>query len=222
MKKSIFGAVVAAGAVAAGAALLFKNKKPAEPQPVTTAEALLTPQLQAQLADHVAALVPDNGFAMVLSDDRGDLSRVMAQGCRMLFSADGSGAAAEPRAYWPENIIRADCDLQRLWLAANSLDLAVLVNVLQRFEDTTTVLTDLQRVLKPGAELVLATTVRTEAFSESAWASTMELLGIPAKQAWTAEELRSLLSDSGWEVLSEELMDGSFSMVIHRCRSVQA
>ena len=167
-KSSILAAVAAAGAAAVGAAYLLRNRQPAEPQPVTTAEALLTPELQARLSERIGAIAPDNGFAMILSDDRGDLSRTMAAGCRMVFSADGSGAAAEQRLYWPENIIRADCDLERLWLAANSLDLAVLVNVLQRFDDPSAALRELRRVLKPGGVLALATTVRTDAFSESA------------------------------------------------------
>ncbi len=218
MKKPILGMAITAGIVAAGAICLMNKRRPAELQPVTSAEALLTPQLQALLAERVREMTPDNGFAMILSDDRGDLSREMAGRCRMLFSADGSGAAAVQRPYWPENIIRAACDPRQLWLAENSLDLAVMVNVLQRYEDPAAVLAELRRVLRADGRLLLPMTVRTEAFSESAWLSTMALLGIPAKHAWTQAALYELLTAEKWEILSQETLDGSFPMVVYQCR----
>ena len=70
-KSSILAAVAAAGAAAVGAAYLLRNRQPAETQPVTTAEALLTLELQARLSERIGAIAPDNGFAMILSDDRG-------------------------------------------------------------------------------------------------------------------------------------------------------
>ncbi len=217
MKFKVLGAVLAAGA-AAGAVCLLRQRKHPEQESVTTAEALLTPQVQADLAAKISAFAPENGFAMLLSDDRGNLSRSLAAHCRMLFSADGSGAAAEERAYFPDNIIRAACDPTRLWLAENSLDMAVLVNVLQRYAAPEMVLAELERVLGPDGILILPTTVRTAAFSESAWLSTMELLGVPAQHAWTQEELRALLEGNGWKLLCEETLGGSFPMVVFCCQ----
>lgn len=216
-KKSMLGRAVAVGAAAAVLVRLRNRQSPEEPQPELSAQALLTPQMQAELVKQAMLWTPEKGIALVLSDDRGELSRHMAKRCRMLFSADGSGLAAVPRICWPENIIRADADPQRLWLAENSLDLAVLVNVLQRWREPQRVLQELRRVLRPDGILLLPTTVRPEAFGDSAWRATLTQTGIPAQQSWSRTELRAVLIAAGWEIRAEEVLEGSFPMVLYVC-----
>lgn len=211
---------VAAGA-AAGVYLAHKHNQtaPAEPEPVTAPDALLPAGIRYALAEWTASQLPERAAALVMSDDRSNLAHDLSPRCRMIFSSDGAGAASAPRAAWPENIIRADCDLQRLWMARDSLDAAVLVNALQRYEDPQAVLAELRRVLKPEGRLILCLSGRPDNLSPSAWCSAMAVLGLPDRQAWQTDGLRDFLQETGWRVEAEKDFPAGMPLTCFVCRS---
>ena len=210
-----------AGAAAGGYALLQRREGQEDAENETTVTgpaALIPPQSRRWLAEHVRGLLPDGAVALVMNDDRGDLAHDMAAGCRMLFSADGDGCASAARPAWPRNIIRADCTFDNFWPAAQSLDAAVLVNVLQRQADPDAALAQLRRALKPTGVLVLAVTVRPEDVQPDAWREAMRFFALPVEQTWTQQELRTLLTGQGWEIEEEQLLEAGFPLVWLRCR----
>lgn len=225
-RKSAWGkwaALAAMAGVAAGGYALLQRRERPETESETAAagpEALIPPQSRRWLAVHARELLPEGAVALVMNDDRGDLAHDLAEGCRMLFSTDGTGRASAARPAWPRNIIRADCTFDNFWPAAQSLDAAVLVNVLQRQADPDAALALLRRALKPTGVLALAATVRPEEVQPDAWREAMRFFALPVEQTWTQQELRTLLVGHGWEIEGEQLLEAGFPLVWLRCRAV--
>lgn len=211
------GFLGAAATVAAGAAFgtwIYheRQKKYRNPAPETAPKSLCPTNVRQAIAEQLRLVLPTAAVVLVMSDDRGDLAHDLAGSCRMVFSARADGAASEARLAWPENIIRAECDLMHMWPAAESLDLAVLVNTLPCYPDVDAVLDELCRVSKTGGYLSLATTVRTDVFTPEAWKQCLQLFGVPVVHSWTKDELQALLTEHGWEIVCSNEYDAGLPM----------
>ncbi len=196
--------------------LARRVKKPPEGAP---ASALCPPAARHQLADQLRPLLPEQASILILSDDRGELAYDLAPDCRMVFSAGPQGGEAEPRRFWPDNVIGSACDLTKLWMADDSLHAAVLLNALQQCVDPGAALSELQRVLKPGGVLSVALTVRTERLTPEEWQQTMAMLHITDRFCWTAEEAETVLRQNGWEILQRHTLPAGLPMEHWICRS---
>ena len=181
---------------------------PAAPQ------SLVSAVVRSRMTDYLTDRIPAGAMTLLMSSDHGKLAHDLAPACRMLFSADADGNAAGTR-YAP-SAIDADCDPTHLWLAENSLDAAVLVNVLQRYEDPTPVLQELQRVLKDDGLLVLAMTTRPDSLSAGAWRGMMAMLGVPDVHAWQTQPLQAML-EAHWIVETADIPGEGLPMTIFVC-----
>ena len=186
------------------------------PTPATP-QSLVSAGVRGRMTDYLTERIPDGAMTLLMSSDRGKLAHELAPACRMLFSADADGCAAKTR-YAP-SAIGADCDPAHLWLAEKSLDAVVLVNVLQRYENPTPVLREMQRVLKDDGRLVLAMTMRPDSLSARAWRNMMAMLGVPDAHAWQTQTLRTLL-EAHWCVETACITGEGLPMTIFTCTYV--
>ncbi len=139
---------------------------------------------------------------------------------RMVATDYSDGMIAEARkGENPENLSFEVADAMSLPYAENSFDAVLVANALHIFPDPQKVLSEIDRVLRPGGLLIAPTFVEHKGtFISRLWSGVLRIAGIRFAHQWTAPEYLDFLDNNGWKVIFSKEMTARIALMYAECR----
>ena len=150
----------------------------------------------------------------------GLLAKHIAPAAKSILATDYSdGMIAEARkGDCPENLRFEVADAMSLPYTDNSFDAVLIANALHIVNKTEKVLSEIDRVLRPGGLLIAPNFVEHKGtFISRLWSGILRVTGVRFEHQWSAQEYLGFLKNNGWHVTFSKEMAARIAMMYTEC-----
>ena len=117
-----------------------------------------------------------------------------------------------------ENLSFEIADAMNLPYADDSFDAVLIANVLHIVPDPEKVLSEIDRVLRPGGLLIAPNFVEHKGtLGSRIWSGVLRLAGVKFENQWSAKEYLQFLETNGWRVVFQNEMTARIAMLYTEC-----
>ena len=150
----------------------------------------------------------------------GLLAKHIAPAAKSVLATDYSdGMIAEARkGGCPENLRFEAADAMALPYDDSSFDVVLIANALHIVPDPAKVLSEIDRVLRPGGLLIAPNFVEHNGTLVSrVWSGILRLAGVRFEHQWSAQEYLDFLKKNGWQVTFSREMAARIALMYAEC-----
>ena len=155
-----------------------------------------------------------------LATGPGLLAKHVAPAAKRMIATDYSdGMIAEAKkGDCPENLTFEKADAMQLPYSDDSFDAVLIANALHILPDPEKVLSEIDRVLRPGGLLIAPNFVEHKGtLGSRIWSGILRLAGVKFEHQWSAEEYVRFLEANGWQVTFSRKMEARIAMLYAEC-----
>ncbi len=119
----------------------------------------------------------------------------------------------------PENLCFEVADAMSLPYADDSFDAVLIANALHIVPDPSKVLSEIDRILRPGGLLIAPNFVEHKGtFVSRLWSGILRIAGIRFEHQWSAQEYLDFLEENGWKVVFSKEITARIALMYAECR----
>ena len=150
----------------------------------------------------------------------GLLAKHVAHAAKKMIATDYSDGMIHQakKGEYPSNLTFEVADATNLPYEDNSFDVVLIANALHVMSEPEKALSEIDRVLKNKGILIAPNFVNHQGgFSSRFWSKILNIAGVRFEHQWSPEEYEKFLSDNGWKVKNNKVMESRIPMDYVEC-----
>ena len=169
------------------------------------------------LGKEVAKYIVPSDRVLECACGTGAITVQVAPFCKELLAtdySDGMLKQARKKCRQQNNVMFQKINILSIPYEDNSFDKVIAGNVIHLLDDPKAVMSELQRVCKPGGTLIIPTYINNDSKSANAAAKLLELIGADFKRQFGLESYKDFFKGMGFESVEYDVVNGRMSCAI--------
>ena len=165
----------------------------------------------------VAEFINNTDIVLECACGTGAITKYIVQKCKFIYATDFSDAMLKQttkKCKNHSNIIVEKADITNLKYDDNSFDVVVAGNVIHLLSEPEKAFEELNRVTKPGGNIIVPTYINASKFSSSLAVKFLELLGANFKQQFDFDSYKMFFKNLGCEKVDYYVVKGRMPCTI--------